>query len=99
MKRILVTGKNNEIPRAAFSALTPSGVTPDARATGELSCSKTANTLHTVKRSKCSALPAVTPAPKLTPPGDLLYRVQEVVTVASGMIVFGGLAYFCLVLA
>lgn len=99
MNRVILTGKNHEIPRAAFSALEPSGTQPDAVAATVSRRSMTADTLHTVKRSECSPLPAATPAPKLQPPGDLLDTLQDVVTVMSGLVVFGGLAFFCLVLA
>ena len=98
MNRVILTGKNHEIPRAAFSALRPSGMKPDAVA-ATVSRFQTASSLHTVKRSECSPTPGGTPAPKRKPPGDLLDTLQDVVTVMSGLVVFGGLAFFCLVLA
>lgn len=98
MDRVILTGRNNEIPRAAFSALKPSGTQPDAVA-ATVSRFQTANALHTVKRSECSPPPGGTPAPKHKPPGDLLDTLQDVVTVASGLIVFCGLAFFLLVIA
>ena len=98
MGRVVITGKNNQIPRAAFSALQASGATSDAVAATD-SRFQTASSLHTVKRSECSPTPGGTPAPKRKPPGDLLDTLQDVVTVMSGLVVFGGLAFFCLVLA
>lgn len=98
MNRVILTGKNNQISRAAFSALRPSGIKPDAVAATD-SRFQTAKALHTVKRSECSPPPGGTPAPKRTPPGDLLDTLQDVVTVASGLVVFCGLAFFFLVLA
>lgn len=99
MNRIILTGKNHEIPRAAFSALKPSGTQPDAVAATVSRRSKTASSLHTVQRLECSPTPGGTPAPKLKPPGDVLDTLQDVVTVASGLIVFCGLAFFLLVIA
>ena len=80
---------------------TTSGMTTAARATGDLSRSEGQIT-HTVKRSFSgpSALhsPAATPAPK-KPRGTLLDTVQEIATFATACVVFGGLAFFFLILA
>lgn len=98
MQRTIIIGKNHTIPRAAFTgALIPSGMKPDAVA-ATVSRHQTAKALHTVKRSECSVSPAAPPVSQL-PLGTFLDTVQDVVTVIAGLIVFGGLAYFCLVLA
>lgn len=70
----------------------PSGKKPDAVASTESRCQDE----HT--RLEFSAPPGGTPCPPVTPPGDLLSTIQDVVTVISGVIVFGGLAFFCLVI-
>lgn len=71
----------------------PSTATVDAVASTESRCQDE----HT--RLEFSAPPGGAHSPPVTPPGDLLSTIQDVVTVISGVIVFGGLAFFCLVLA
>ena len=71
----------------------PSGMTPDAGASADPG--------HQMahKRLEFSAPPGGALGPTETPPGDFLKAVQDVVTVISGMIVLGGLAFFLMVLA
>ena len=87
MKRILVMGKNSEISRHAFSAIDPSGMKPDA----------VASTVSRQSRRKRTPFtsPAAEPSLYTLPPGLL----SDIAAVVSGMFLFGGLAYLCLVLA
>lgn len=71
----------------------PSTVTVDAVASTESRCQDE----HT--RLEFSAPPGGAPCPTTCPPGDLLSTIQDVVSLISGVIVFGGIAFFCLVLA
>ena len=103
--------KSASVPPAGVPVLStgrdaspPSGMMPDAGATADLSCSTLVGTDTHVLRScshpKASEGPAATPATPSTPRGtSLLEQVQDVVTVVSGMIVFGGLAFFLMVIA
>lgn len=76
-----------------------SGMTPDAVA-ATVSRQQTAQTtLNPVSRVEFSEAPGDDPCPPKSSPGDLLDKLQEVATFISAVIVFGGLAFICLVLA
>lgn len=86
--------------------LCSSGMKPVAGATADLSRSTThegrdTQVLRECRSPEASEGPAAIPAsPKSTLRGtSLLEQVQDVVTVASGFVVFGGLAFFLMVLA
>lgn len=75
-----------------------SGTTPDAVAATDSRQTQTAQTTHDhVLRVVCSDPPGGDPN-RPTPPGTFLFALQEAATVLTAMVVFGGLAFFCLVL-
>lgn len=77
--------------KSAASFIVSFGMTPDAVAPADQGCRDE----HT--RPELTAAPGGVPTP--SSPGDFLEKLQDVVTVISGMIVFGGIAFFLLVLA
>lgn len=78
----------------------PSGNTPAAGVPAELGRSTTHSSTTQVLR-ECSS-PTALQKPSAIPPraeGTLLEAVMDAVTVASGIVVFGGLAFFMMVIA
>lgn len=94
MLRILITGRNHTVPHYAF---TSSGMTPAARATGDLSRPATIEA-RTVQRS-VSASQCPVPNPLTAARGDWVKTAMDVLTVISGLAVFGMIGFFFLLLS
>lgn len=93
-------GEGRPVAVADFATGRPttSGMKPDA-VVATVSRHQCATHSRLSRAVVCSARQVASPSPAIAPPGDLLNSIQEVVTVVAGLIVFGGIAYFCLVLA
>jgi len=103
MLRVIITGKNREIPPTAFStAVIPPGMKPGARNAGELRLVQTGEGTNTVRRSVRAPRPLQSPAPDHPPNaerGTWADWIIEVMTVIGGLAVFGAIALFLLALA
>ncbi len=97
MLRVIITGRNNTVPHQAF---TSSGMTPVAGAAADLRRSTLKGGTRTTLRS---VPPAALQRPSAIPPRaeghSLADKVVDILTVISGLAVFGMLALFCLVIA
>lgn len=97
MLRVIITGRNDTVPPQPF---TSSGIQPVAGAAAELRRSTPKGRTHTVLRS---VPPAALQRPSAIPPRaegqSLADKVVDVLTVISGLAVFGMLGLFFLVIA
>lgn len=96
MNRVIITGRNDTVPKQAF---TSSGMTPDAGAAADLRRSIPKGRTRTVLRS---VHPSALQRPSASPKAEghsLADKVVEVLTVIAGLAVFGMLALFALVMA